>query len=61
MEEFRDKVNSGRTFEGKTARLMNEYRLRRGSEESQWIPIANFVSNDKVIFLKAHLKGINIK
>ena len=38
MEKFRDKVNSGRTFETKTARVMADIDLE-GTEESQWLPI----------------------
>lgn len=39
MERFRDKVNSGRTFEGRTARVMADIDLE-GSETNQWVPIA---------------------
>ncbi len=38
MENFRDKVNSGRTFEGRTVRVMANIDLE-GSEENQWIAI----------------------
>lgn len=41
MESFRDKVNSGRTFKGKTVRLMDNIDLQ-GSETNQWIAIKNF-------------------
>ena len=41
MESFRDKVNTGRTFEGKTAKLMDDIDLE-GSKENQWTPIDNF-------------------
>ena len=38
MEKFRDMVNSGRTFEGKTVRVMANIDLE-GSESNQWVPI----------------------
>ena len=38
MEEFSNKVNSGRTFEGRKVRVMNNIDLE-GNEQSQWIPI----------------------
>ncbi len=38
MESFRDKVNSGRTFQGRTVRLMDNIDLQ-GSEANQWIAI----------------------
>ncbi len=38
MENFRDKVNAGRTFEGRTARVMADIDLE-GTQENQWIPI----------------------
>lgn len=41
MESFRDKVNSGRTFEERTARVMDNIDLE-GSESNQWMPIDNF-------------------
>ena len=49
MEEFRDKVNSGRTFEGRTARLMDNIDLE-GSEESQWVAIGTEETSFKGIF-----------
>ena len=42
MENFRDKVNAGRTFEGRTARVMADINLE-GSEQNKWIPIGNEV------------------
>lgn len=41
MESFRDKVNSGRTFKGRTVRLMDNIDLQ-GTETNQWTPINNF-------------------
>ena len=41
MELFRDKVKSGRTFEGRTARVMEDIDLE-GSSTNQWTPINNF-------------------
>ena len=38
MENFRDKVNAGRTFEGRTARVMADIDLQ-GSEENKWVAI----------------------
>ena len=38
MEEFRDIVNSGFTYEGYTVQLMNDIDLQ-GSEENQWTPV----------------------
>ncbi|MCI8291710.1 MAG: hypothetical protein HFJ25_05655 [Clostridia bacterium] len=38
MENFRDKVNAGRTFEGRTARVMADIDLGC-TQENQWIPI----------------------
>lgn len=49
MEKFRDKVNEGRTFEGRTARVMADIDLE-GSEENKWIPIGNYASNTSLIF-----------
>lgn len=57
MEEFRDKVNSGRTFEGKTARVMDDIKLE-GSEEDKWIPIVDYASNTKLSF-KGTFEGNN--
>ena len=39
METFRDKVNSGRTFEGRTVRVKDNIDLE-GSASNQWTPIA---------------------
>ena len=41
MELFRDKVKSGRTFEGRTVRVMDHIDLE-GSSTNQWTPINNF-------------------
>ena len=38
MEKFRDMVNSGRTFQGRTVRVMEDINLE-GSESNQWVPI----------------------
>ena len=40
MENFRNRVNSGRTYAGKSARVMDDIDLE-GSEENKWIPIGN--------------------
>ncbi len=49
MEEFRNKVNEGRTFESKTVRLLNDIDLIGGTQ-NQWIPIGNYSENTKLIF-----------
>ena len=41
MKLFRDKVNSGRTFQGRTAMVMADIDLE-GSATEQWVPIRNF-------------------
>ena len=41
FEKFRDIVNSGYTYEGKTVELMNDIDLQ-GNERNQWIPIADY-------------------
>ena len=56
METFRDLVNSGSTFEGKTVTLKNNIDLE-GNNENQWTPIGTnetqfqgiFDGNDKTI------------
>ena len=55
MESFRDKVNSGRTFEERTASVMANINLE-GSNENQWKPIANYGVNNKLEF-KGTLEG----
>lgn len=50
LENFRDKVNEGRTFEGKNVKLMVDIDLQ-GSSTSHWTPIGNYGSNQKLIFL----------
>lgn len=40
MKAFRDAVNEGVTFEGRTVNLMNDINLQ-GSETNQWIPIGD--------------------
>ena len=40
MKMFRDKVNEGRTFEGKTIRLLADIDLK-GSETNKWTPIGS--------------------
>ena len=49
MESFRDKVNSGRTYEGRTVRLMSDIDLE-GSESNQWIPIGVYQTDNKKEF-----------
>lgn len=44
MEKFRNMVNEGRTFEGKTARVMEEINLE-GSEENKWTPIGDYTKS----------------
>lgn len=48
LDNFRDKVNSGRTFEGKTVKVMDDIVL--GGTEEQWVPIANYGQNNKLDF-----------
>ena len=57
MELFRNKVNEGRTFEGKEARVIKDIDLQ-GSESNQWIPIANVGENSKLTF-KGEFEGNN--
>ena len=57
METFRDKVNSGRTFEGRTARVLADIDLQ-GSQSNQWIPIANVALNANLVF-KGTFEGNN--
>ena len=57
MELFRNKVNEGRTFEGKVARVIKDIDLQ-GSESNQWIPIANVGENSKLTF-KGEFEGNN--
>ena len=49
IESFRDKVNSGRTYEGITVRLMSDIDLE-GSESNQWIPIGVYQTDNKKEF-----------
>lgn len=49
MISFRDKVNTGATFEGRTVTLMNDIDLQ-GSETNQWIPIGKDVTTFKGTF-----------
>lgn len=41
MEKFRDEVNNGRTFEGKTVKVMQDIDLQ-GNDSDQWVPIKKF-------------------
>ncbi len=63
MIAFRDKVNSGRTFKGKTVQLMNDIELNKNkytiaedgtvifdSSATQWIPIGNETGNKETNF-----------
>lgn len=43
LEEFRNKVNSGRTFEGKIVTQKQDIQLE-GNQESQWTPIGNMTT-----------------
>ena len=49
MEEFRDIVNSGFTYEGYTVQLMNDIDLQ-GSEENQWTPVGDVASDEGLSF-----------
>ncbi len=49
MENFRDKVNSGRTFETRRVTLKANIDLL-GTEENKWIPIADYASNNQLTF-----------
>ena len=55
MEEFRDIVNSGYTYEGKTVELMNDIDLQ-GDEGNQWIPVGTY-SRDYEIKFNGIFKG----
>lgn len=57
MEQFRDKVNAGRTFEGKVARVIKDIDLQ-GFEDNQWTPIANCSENNELTF-KGEFEGNN--
>ncbi len=57
MEIFRNKVNEGRTFEGRTARVMADIDLE-GTQENQWVPIGNYIENEKLVF-KGTFEGNN--
>lgn len=46
MEEFRDKVNAGETFEGKLVKVIADIDL----EEEEWIPIGNYTENQELKF-----------
>ncbi len=41
MESFRDRVNSGRTYEGRTVRVMQDIDL--GGDSNNWVPITDFL------------------
>ncbi len=49
MQAFRDKVNSGRTFDGRTVQVKAEIDLE-GTEEDKWIPIADYANNNQLTF-----------
>ena len=46
MEEFRDMVNGGETFEGKLVRVVADIDL----ESEEWTPIGNYVENQELKF-----------
>ena len=50
--QFRDYVNSGITFEGKTVQLMNNLDLSNvcGKTIGSWVPIGNYSANNTLIF-----------
>ncbi len=49
---FRNKVNSGATFDGKTIKLMQDIDLSQICSQGieSWIPIGDYASNDKLYF-----------
>ncbi len=49
MEQFRDRVNSGRTYEKRKVSVMDEINLE-GTQENQWIPIGTKNTPFKGIF-----------
>lgn len=54
---FRDRVNSGRTFEGKTVTIMADIDLK-GTNENQWIPIGN-KEGEVIHYFSGNLEGNN--
>jgi len=56
MEKFRDRVNSGRTYEGRTVKVMADIELEGSS--NNWIPIANYTINNSLRF-KGIFEGNN--
>ncbi len=51
---FREKVNNGETFEGKTIKLMNDIDLKLsnvcGEGIGNWIPIGDYASDENLYF-----------
>ena len=66
MEEFRDNVNKGETYEGITVYLLADLNMGT-TEEEQWVPIGDYGSNNTLKFTgtfegNGHIiKGIYIK
>lgn len=60
LEKFRDNVNSGRTYEGRTINIMDDINLSSicGTEKGSWIPIGDYATNTKNVF-KGTLEGNN--
>ena len=57
LELFRDRVNSGRTYEKRTVRVMADVDLK-GSEENKWVPIGKI--EEKVnYYFSGNLEGNN--
>ncbi|MCI8272643.1 MAG: hypothetical protein HFJ55_00990 [Clostridia bacterium] len=54
MDSFRDKVNEGKTFEGRIVKVMDNIDLKN----EEWTPIANYVTNNLLIF-KGTFEGNN--
>ena len=49
LVKFREEVNKGRTFEGKTVQLTTDVDLK-GSQDNQWIPVGTDTTNFKGTF-----------
>ena len=52
LSQFRDTVNSGKTFTGKTINLKNDIDLSNicGQTIGSWVPIGNYSANNTLIF-----------
>ena len=62
LEGFRDRVNSGETFEGRVVKVVADIDL----ENEEWLPIGNYVDNNELKFKgifeggNHEIKGLNI-